>query len=381
MRIIVAPDSFKGSLSSARIIEIVRKEAVRAFPGAQVMGLPVADGGEGTVDALLACRGGERVFARVTGPLFEPADSFYGVLPTGEVVIESAAACGLPMIPLEKRNPMLATSYGLGEMIADALGRGMRKIYIGLGGTATVDGGLGALSALGVRFLGADRQPVRPVGEGIAKVRSIDVSGLMPAARDAHITLLLDVNNPLTGKNGAAHVFGPQKGATPDMVLALDAGIAALCALARAQLNLDMDAHPGAGAAGGLGGALSAFLGAKMRSGIDTLLNLMQFDEGLMDCDLVITGEGRVDGQSLQGKAVSGIARRANALGVPVVALAGGLGSGAEALRISGVLELFPIAEGPLSLEESMREGERLLRAAAQRLFGVIAIGQRLAGK
>ncbi len=380
MRVIIAPDSFKGSLGSAEIIRIVGEEAHSVWPNAAITGLPVADGGEGTAEALRACRGGELRGAKARDPLFRRIDSFYGILPTGEAVIESAAACGLPLLTAEERNPMRTTSAGLGDLIRAALEDGHRQLFVGLGGSATVDGGMGALSALGVRYLDAAGRDVQPVGGSMADVRSIDASGLDPRVRDAEITLLLDVTNPLTGEKGAAHIFGPQKGATPEMVNQLEAGMRNLAEVALRH-GFDMDARPGSGAAGGLGGALSAFLGSKMRSGIQTILDLMRFDEQLKACDLVITGEGRVDGQSLDGKAVSGIAQRAKAAGVPVVALAGGLAPGAENIRALGEVELHPIAGGPLSLEESMRDAPNLLRAAAARLFGLLAMGQELAEK
>lgn len=380
MKFIFAPDSFKGSLTAMEGCDILERVAAKIFPGCETVSVPVADGGEGTVDALLRAMGGQRIVTRVTGPLFEPEDAEWGMLSDGvTAVMEMAQASGLPYIPEDKKDPRNATSLGTGEMIAEALKRGAKKILIGIGGSATNDGGIGMLAALGARFTDADGKPVNPVGGALAEVARADFGGLMPELKDVGITVICDVTNPLLGESGATFTYGPQKGATPEIRDALEAGMAHYAKVVSAACGRDIAGFPGAGAAGGLGAALGGVLGATLKSGIDAVLEAVDFDNKLEGVSLAITGEGRIDGQSVRfGKVPVGVAKRCAIKGIPVAAIVGGIGDGAEGLYDLCEATIQTTAPGPIALEKAMAEATRLYEQAAERLFRAIRIGMNL---
>lgn len=336
-KILLAPDSFKGTLSAIEVCRLIKARVQAHFPKAQVVSVPLADGGEGMADCFLYALGGQRVHLPAASPLGTPVDAYYGILPGGmTAVIEMAAAAGLSLAGENKR-PDTATTYGVGELIADALRRGCTRILVGLGGSATNDGGCGAAAALGAVFLNAAGEPFVPVGGTLDKIAKIDLSGLNPALPDCALEVLCDVDCPLYGERGAALVFSPQKGADADMARMLDAQLRALSKRIEADLGVDVSEIPDAGAAGGMGAGMLAFLGARLVPGIETVLDIVGFDNMLSGADLVITGEGRLDSQSLHGKAVSGVAHAAKARGVPVVVLAGDIDVDMEALYAFGV--------------------------------------------
>jgi len=321
-KIILAPDSFKGTVSSLDICNIMGAAARRSFPECEIIRIPVADGGEGTVESMLAAAGGEKISVTVKGPRMGDTESFYGMLPDGKTaVIEMAAAAGLPMVR-GCENPMDTTTYGVGMLIAHALEQGARKILLGLGGSCTNDGGCGAAAALGVVFKDKDGQAFIPVGGTLEQIAAIDLTAAQQKLAGVQIRIMCDVDNPLWGENGAAYIFGPQKGADAEKVRLLDRGLRVLGGLLE-ELRPGVETMPGAGAAGGMGAGMCAMLGAELVSGIDGVLDTVGFDDLLEGCDMVFTGEGRIDGQSLRGKVVFGICRRAKAAGVPVCAVVG----------------------------------------------------------
>ncbi len=319
-KVVVVPDSFKGTMSSLEICRIMREAILARAPGAQVIPIPVADGGEGSVDAFLAAAGGRRITLSAAGPWMEPIEASYGMLADGTAVIETAACAGLPLAE-GRLNPGQTTTYGVGQLLRDALERGCRRLILGLGGSATNDLGAGAAAAMGVRFTDSSGREFVPLGETLDQIARIDLSGLPKALEDAELIAMCDVDNPLCGPSGAARVFAPQKGADPEQAERLDRRLAAGAAAIRRELGRDVEQMPGAGAAGGLGGGAAAFLGAVLRPGIETVLDLAGFDEKLRGADLVLTGEGRLDRQSLRGKVVAGVARRCMQAGVPAVAM------------------------------------------------------------
>jgi glycerate kinase len=387
MKVVVAPDSFKGSLSATLAARALARGVRKAAPGVKVVEAPIADGGEGTVEAMVAATGGRFVEARVEDPLGRPVKARYGILPGGRTaVIEMAAASGLTLIAREERNPMLTTTFGTGQLILDAAARGAREIIVGIGGSATVDGGTGMARALGVRFLDAEGRELSGGGAILEKIRRIDTSGLPRRMKNVAFTVASDVTNPLAGPRGAAAVYGPQKGATEEMVAALDAGLRNLAACMRRDLSVDVEnaggagtvgaGTIGAGAAGGLGAALMAFLGARMRSGVEIVIEAVDLAGKLRGAGLVITGEGRVDAQSAYGKAVSGVAGVAAKAKVPCVLVAGSIGAGAEAMLRRGVTAIFSIAEGPATEEELMANAETLLERAGAEVTRLFVAGK-----
>ena len=338
---VIIPDSFKGTLSSLRICELMRGCIEELFPGCETVSIPVADGGEGSVEAFLEAVGGRRVEVQVTGPWFEPCTAHYGLLRDGgTAVLEMAAAAGLPMVG-ERRDPSRTTTYGLGELLLHAVENGARRIILGLGGSATNDGGCGAAAAAGVRFLDRDGRAFVPVGGTLRDIAGIDMTGLDPRLRGIELTAMCDIDNPLFGENGAAYVFGPQKGADEAMVRELDEGLRHLAGVIRRDTGADVSLLPGSGAAGGMGAGMAAFFGAQLRSGIETVLDVTGFDSAAAGADYIFTGEGKLDSQSLRGKVVIGVARRTAKLGVPVIAIVGGADYGAEAAWAEGVTAVF----------------------------------------
>lgn len=375
MKVLVAPDSFKGSLTSGQIIELVEAAGKRVLPDCQVLKMPIADGGEGTVDALVEILKGEKRQLAVKNPLLETIYAAYGIVNGDTAVIEMAQASGLPLIEMERRNPLYTSTYGTGELIRGVLEAGFRKIIIGIGGSATNDGGIGAMEALGARFLDGQGRQVKGIGESLGAIETIDLSNLMPELKAADIQVMCDVDNPLTGQRGATFVYGPQKGGTAEILERLEAGMLHYERLIRRDLGIDLSRIEGAGAAGGLGGALMAFLGAKLKSGIETILEVVDFAHILGDVDLVVTGEGRLDRQSAYGKVISGIGKACLKQGVPVVALVGSIGEGAEAIYDCGISGIVPIVNGPMTLAEAMDKAQQLTLEGAERLFRLIKIG------
>ena len=379
MKLVIACDSYKGSASAAEAARALAEGAARVYPQARIETIPIADGGEGTVDAFLSAVPGRRLWAEVSGPMGEPVKAAHAMLEDGTAVLEMCAASGLTLVPPERRNPLLATSYGTGQLIAAALDAGCARVILGIGGSATNDGGAGMAQALGVKLLDGAGRPLPPGGGSLGRLERVDCSQMDRRARETPILIASDVTNPLCGPEGASAVYGPQKGATPAMVRTLDANLARFAALAAAATGRDVGDTPGAGAAGGLGAGLLLFCRAELRSGIDALLDAADFDRRAADADLVLTGEGRIDGQSAYGKAPVGVARRVKALGdIPVIAVAGGVGPGAEAVYACGIDALCSIAPGPISLEEAMAEGPALLADAAERVMRLArALGRR----
>lgn len=379
MKFIFAPDSFKGSLSALECCDILERVTSRLFPGAATLSVPAADGGEGTVDALLRAMGGKRMACEVTGPLFERETAVWGQLSDGTAVMEMAQASGLPYVPADRRDPRRTTSLGTGEMMAAALREGARDLLLGIGGSATNDGGMGMLTALGARFTDADGRDVCPVGDDMIRVAKADFSGLMPALREARITVICDVTNPLLGKNGATFIYGPQKGAVPAIRDELEAGMAHYARVVSQTAGRDIASFPGAGAAGGLGAALGGVLGAQLKSGIDAVLDAVDFDSKLQGVSLAITGEGRIDGQSVRfGKVPVGVARRCAMKGIPTAVIAGGIGDGAEDLFDLCESTIMTTVSGPMTLDRAMADAPALYESAAERLLRAVRIGMNL---
>ena len=378
MKLLFASDSFKGSLTSEKTVELLGKAAREVFGECECSGVPVADGGEGTVEAVVAAEHGEYVKLKVHGPLMEETDSFYGIFGADKAVIEMAAASGLPMVPEELRNPMNTTTYGTGELILDALKRGYRDISIAIGGSATNDGGMGCARALGVKFLDSEGNELEGFGRDLAKVTAIDVSDLDERIKDAKITVMCDVTNPLCGKDGATWTFGKQKGATPEIQEELEKGMCSYRDVIRETFGIDCDGIPGTGAAGGLGAALMVFLGGEMKSGIETVLDLIRFDERLEGVDLVVTGEGRTDWQSCFGKVMQGVGMRAKAKGIPVLGLSGSLGKNAMDICSCGISSLMTTVNAPMPLSEALERAEELYYEGALRMFRFVRTGMEI---
>ena len=354
--ITIAIDSFKGSLSSSTVAEVAEQSIHRILPYCQVQKISIADGGEGTVEALVDTLQGEIIEIEANDPLMRPIKARYGLVDGGTTaVIEMSAASGLPLLTPQERNPWLTTTYGTGEMIADAIQRGARRLLIGIGGSATNDAGMGMLEALGYRFYDADGAQLAGCGGNLSRVASIGKEEALPALKECQITVACDVKNPLYGPTGAAYVFAPQKGADAEMVELLDLGLRNFASVASAYSESEAELREGAGAAGGLGYCFCALLGARLQSGIDMVLEAIDFAKRIESSDLIITGEGRIDSQTVMGKAPSGVLNAATAQGIPVVAI-GGAVEPSEALQQSKFTAILPIVAGPVSLDEAMRE-------------------------
>lgn len=377
-KIVLVPDSFKGSMDSREICAVMAAAIRLRMPETSVVSLPVADGGEGTVDSFLAAVGGERIQLRVRGPYGEEIESFYGMIDGGRTaVVEMAAAAGLPLAG-EYPRVEGASTYGVGQLMADAAARGAKKIIVGLGGSCTNDFGAGAAAACGVRFLRRGGGAFVPTGATLGDIDRVDRSGLSPLLRDIEITAMCDIDNPLFGPEGAAYVFAPQKGADAAKVKLLDEGLQAASRVVCRDLGIDAAALPGAGAAGGMGGGMKAFFGAKLQKGIDAVLEAARFPEKLDGADLVFTGEGRVDSQSLRGKVVSGVARHTKARRVPLIAVVGSAEDGIDAAAYElGVSAIFSICRAPTDMETAMRRGRENLAAAMDNILRLL----RAAGK
>lgn len=355
MKVVIAIDSLKGSLSSMEAGMAIKDGILAAKPDAEVIVKPLADGGEGTTDALIEGMNGERIDLTVTGPMHTPVDAYYGYLKdTNTAVMEMASAAGITLVPDSEKNPLLATSYGVGEMINDAIQRGCRNFIIGIGGSVTNDGGIGMLKALGVRFLDENGKDAGEGGQALAKVARIDVSGMNPLLKECHIQVACDVNNPLCGENGSTYVYGPQKGVTEDMKKTLDEAMAHFARVTSETLENDYLNTPGAGAAGGLGYAFLAYTGAALTPGIELILDAVGLEEELSGADVVVTGEGRLDFQTAMGKAPVGVARLAKKYNAKVIAFAGSVTKEATACNKEGIDAFFPILRSVCTLAEAM---------------------------
>lgn len=397
MNIVIAPDSFKGSLTALQAADAMERGVKRALKDkkektqnfaenmmyndglpdsdfkydVEIIKIPMADGGEGTVEALITALGGKTIATRALDPLGREIDSFFGILPDGTAIIEMAAASGLNLIKPEERNPLKTTTYGTGQLIKSALDKGCKKIIIGIGGSATNDGGVGMAQALGVKFLDKQGKEIGFGGGELAEIERVDVSGLDSRVKITQFTIASDVKNVLCGPDGASAVYGPQKGATPEMVEILDRNLEHLAEVIKRDLGKDISKIPGSGAAGGLGAALMAFLNAEIKPGIDIIMDLADFPEKVKDADLVITGEGSTDFQTMFGKVPFGVAQVAKKYGKPVICISGSLGTGYEKLYDAGVTALFSIINKPMSLEEAMERGEELLEKVAENVFRI----------
>ncbi len=370
MKIVVAPNAFKGSLTATEAAAAISAGIARVLPDAEIIQVGVADGGDGMVDVALEALQGERRSVRVNGPLQEPVEADYCHVPAmGLAAVEMALASGLVLLPDDRRDPMATTTLGTGELIVDALDQGATRIVVGIGGSATTDGGIGMATALGVRFLDEADQPVPPAGGALSRIRHIDMSGLDSRIPAVRVEAVCDVNNPLIGPDGAARVYGPQKGATPEQVEALDEGLAHLADVIQADLGLDVRNLPGGGAAGGLGAGLHAFLGAELRRGVDLVLDLVELDAKLAGADLAFTGEGQIDFQTAHGKAPAGVGAAARARGVPCIAIAGSVGTGVDTLRTVGINAVFSLCPGPISLKRAIADGGALISDAAEQVL------------
>ena len=375
-KILLVPDSFKGTLSSRQVCQVMAGQLRRFFPQAQVKSIPVADGGEGSVEAFLAAAGGERRTRTVTGPFGEPVEAFYGVLGDGRTaVIEMAACAGLPLAE-GRLNPERATTYGVGELLLAAKEAGCTKAILGLGGSCTNDGGAGAAAALGAKFTRADGAAFVPSGGTLGEIAALDVSPVAQALQGMELTAMCDIDNPLYGEAGAAAVFAPQKGADAAMVARLDAGLRHLGQVAARCLGRDFSHLPGAGAAGGLGFGMAAFCGAQLRMGIDAVLDAVGFDSLLPGTDVVFTGEGKIDSQSARGKVVSGVAVRCRKAGVPVVAVVGQIGQGFEEMYQQGLTAVFSINRAAQPFAESRFHAGENLALTMENIARLLAEGR-----
>lgn len=375
-KILLVPDSFKGTLSSRQVCQVMAGQLRRFFPQAQVKSIPVADGGEGSVEAFLAAAGGERRTRTVTGPFGEPVDAFYGILGDGRTaVIEMAACAGLPLAE-GRLNPERATTYGVGELLLAAKEAGCTKAILGLGGSCTNDGGVGAAAALGAKFTRADGAAFVPTGGTLGEIAALDVSPVAQALQGMELTAMCDIDNPLYGEAGAAAVFAPQKGADAAMVARLDAGLRHLGQVSARCLGRDFSHLPGAGAAGGLGFGMAAFCGAQLRMGIDAVLDAVGFDSLLPGTDVVFTGEGKIDSQSARGKVVSGVAARCRKAGVPVVAVVGQIGQGFEEMYQQGLTAVFSINRAAQPFAESRFHAGENLALTMENIARLLAAGR-----
>lgn len=373
MKFVLIPDSFKGTLSSAKICELMQKNIKKHFPESEIISIPVADGGEGSVDAFLTAMGGRKEFVSVKNPYFEDMDAYYGMLENGKVaVIEMAACAGLPLVE-ERKNPSKTTTYGVGQMILDAAKKGAKKIIVGLGGSCTNDGGCGAAAAVGVKFLNEKKEAFVPVGGTLKEIRKIDMSGRNPLLAGVEIVTMCDIDNPMFGEFGAAHVFAPQKGADAEMVNALDEGVKHLSGQITQAIGADISEIPGTGAAGAMGAGMIAFFDSRLQMGIETVLDTVGFEEKISDADYILTGEGKMDSQSLRGKVISGIAKRAKKQNRKVLAIVGGVEDAEiQAAYEMGVSAVFSINRKPEDFSVSRWKSEENLEFTVDNIMRLL---------
>lgn len=375
MKIVIAPDSFKGSLSALEVCDNIEKGIKKVFENAEIIRVPMSDGGEGTVQSLVDATGGKLINLKVKDPLMRTIDAFYGILgDDNTAVIEMAAASGITLLSNEERNPMLTTTYGTGEIILHALDMGCRNFIIGIGGSATNDGGAGMLHALGVKLLDKNGYEIPFGGGNLDKLQTIDISEIDSRIELCNIVAACDVDNPLCGEKGASVIFGPQKGADENMIITLDKNLSHYAAMVEKFLGISILDYPGAGAAGGLGGGLLAFLNAKLQPGINIVIETTELEDKLKNADLVITGEGMIDYQTQYGKTPYGVAILAKRYNIPVIAIAGGIGRDAKELYPKGFDSIFSIVDKPMTLEEAIENSATLLQDAAERIMRVIKI-------
>ncbi|HYF83313.1 MAG TPA: glycerate kinase [Clostridia bacterium] len=373
MKIVIAPDSFKGSLSASAVSVNIEKGIRKVFESADILSIPMADGGEGTVQSLVDSTKGVIVNTKVKGPLLKEVDAFYGILGDGiTAVIEMAAASGLPLLRGDERNPMKTTTYGTGELIKHALDKGCKKIIVGIGGSATNDGGAGMIKALGAKLLDNDGNDIGYGGGCLDKIEVIDLSSMDERLKSCKIVAACDVDNPLIGPRGASNVFGPQKGADPEMVKILDKNLEHYAEVVERTIGISIKDYPGAGAAGGLGGGLLAFLGAELKRGIDIVIEATGLEEKIKDADIVITGEGMMDYQTQYGKTPYGVAQVARKYNIPVLAIVGSVGQNAEALYDLGFSGIFSIINRPMTLTEAMSECAELLEKTSESVMRIV---------
>ncbi|GAB1803513.1 glycerate kinase [Priestia megaterium] len=376
MKIVIAPDSFKESLTALHVCEALEKGIKTHFPNAEISKVPMADGGEGTVQSLVDATGGQIIQAKVTGPLGKEVEAFYGILGDGKTaVIEMAAASGLHQVPMDERNPLITTTRGTGELILKALDQKVKHIIIGIGGSATNDGGAGMAKALGAKLLNTNGAEIKEGGGSLNQLAAIDLTNFDSRLAEVKVEVACDVDNPLTGATGASAVFSPQKGATPDMVKQLDRNLAHYAAVIEKEMDIHIQNVPGAGAAGGLGGGLLAFLSAELKPGVDIVIEATQLESYIKNADLVITGEGRIDGQTIYGKTPIGVAKTAKKHSVPVIAIAGSIGVGSEAVYEHGISALFSVVPGAVHLSEALEKAGENIERTAKNVASVIRLG------
>lgn len=375
MKIVIAPDSYKESLTAMGVAQAIEAGFRQVFPQAEYIKLPMADGGEGTVQSLVDATGGRIITHPVTGPLGQKVEGFYGLLGDGKTaIIEMAAASGLHLVEPDKRNPLKTTTFGTGELIKAVLDKGVEHIIIGIGGSATNDGGLGMAQALGIRMLDLQGQELDYGGGELASLANIDLTDLDPRLSQVRLEVACDVDNPLCGPKGASHVFGPQKGATPEMVAKLDSNLAHYAELMKAQLNRDVINMPGAGAAGGLGAALVGLLGAELRPGIDIVMDAVNLDQVIADADLVITGEGRIDSQTIHGKTPIGVARTAKKYDLPVIGIAGCLASDCDVVHQHGIDAVFAVVNAAVDLPTALAEAAQNIELTVRNVAAIYSL-------
>ena len=376
MKIVIAPDSYKGSTYASDAARAMEVGVRRVLPDAEVVLVPVADGGDGTLETLVETSGGRIITSDVTGPLGEPVSAQWGAMGDGvTAVAEMARTSGLALVRLENRDPLNATTYGLGEVILEALDAGFRRFILGIGGSATNDAGAGMAQALGVRLLDAGGAELPPGGAALASLASVDASGLDPRAADADFDVACDVNNPLTGPEGASAVYGPQKGATPAMVEQLDSALANFAEVVKRDLGTDVDGVPGSGAAGGLGGGIMAFLEGRLRPGVDIVLDTVDLASRLDGADLIITGEGCMDFQTVYNKAPIGVARLAGERNIPVIGVSGSLGDGFTDVHEYGIAAAVAITHAPMTLDEATDRVAELIASATEQAVRLVRVG------
>lgn len=369
MKIVIAPDAFKESMTSSEVAFRMEKAIKKVEPFAQTLKRPIADGGEGTVQVLLDAFDGEKIDVEVTGPLGKPIKSYYGIISEQIAVIEIAAVCGLALIPQDKRNPMQTTSYGVGELIVDALNRGVREFIIGLGGSGTNDGGIGMAQGLGANITDESGKAVRFGGQGLQDVTAICLENVDSRLKQCKIDIASDVSNPLLGMNGGTYVYGPQKGADNLMVETLDQAMAKYASVLKRDLGKDVKTPQGAGAAGGIGAACVAFLDAKIQPGIELITSLIKFDTVIKDTQLILTGEGKIDDQTAFGKAITGVAQLGQRYDIPVIAITGANHTKSKAIYDAGVTAVFTLLDKPMSLEKAIDNGPQLVEQVTENVL------------
>ena len=376
MRIVIAPQAFKGSISALDAATAMSEGVKRVLPDAEVIAVPVADGGDGTLETLIEGSGGRNHSIDVTGPLGEKRSAEWGAMGDGlTAVIEMARTSGLALVPEDRRNPLVTTTFGLGETIRQATYDGYRRFIIGIGGSATNDAGAGMAQALGVRLLDEYGNDLEFGGAALSRLERIDMSGLDDVVSACEFLVACDVNNPLTGPTGASAIYGPQKGATPEMIEELDAALSHFAEVAKRDIGVEISDVAGSGAAGGLGGGLIAFVGGQLRAGVDIVLDTVGLDDHLAGCDLVLTGEGSMDHSTIYNKAPVGVAERAKRLGIPVVGISGSLGAGFQDVHEHGIDALTSIMAGPMTLDQASRQAGELLANTAEQVMRMLMIG------